>query len=38
MLAILTFIVIMIAIFEFVSRVRDCRWITPDFTARRSRA
>jgi len=25
-------IVIAIAIYEAVSRVRDCRWISPDFT------
>jgi hypothetical protein len=26
-------IVIALAIYEIVSRVKDCRWITPDFTA-----
>ena len=34
MLAILVLIVIAFAIYEIVARVRDCRWISPDFTGR----
>jgi hypothetical protein len=33
MLGILVLIVFIIAIYEIVARVRDCRWISPDFTA-----
>jgi hypothetical protein len=33
MLGILALIVIVIAIYEIMARVRDCRWISPDFTA-----
>lgn len=32
MLAILALVVVIIAIYEIVARIRDCRWISPDFT------
>ena len=34
MLVILVPFVVIFAIYEIVARVRDCRWISPDFTAR----
>jgi hypothetical protein len=37
MLTILVLILIGIAIYEIVARVKDSRWITPDFTGRRER-
>jgi hypothetical protein len=37
MLAILPLIVITIAIYEIVARVRDCGWVSPDFTVHRGR-
>jgi hypothetical protein len=33
MLAFLAFTLIAFAVYEIVARVRDCRWILPDFTS-----
>ena len=37
MLTVLVLVLIAIAIYETVARVKDSRWITPDFTGRRER-
>jgi hypothetical protein len=37
MLTVLVLILIAIAIYEIVARLKDGRWITPDFTRRRER-
>jgi len=37
MLTVLVLTLIAIAVYEIVARVKDSRWVTPDFTGRRER-